>query len=93
MTQPKQAAKSKAKPAVAPKSKASTSKVAAKAAPKPKATKKKPLIDHDENADDSPIDVDDEDDDAPAKAAPTGAAGPAKKKTATEMYQKVRAHD
>ena len=85
--QPKQTAKSKATPTAAPKNKNSASKVTAQAAPKPKATKKKPLIDQDEDAEDV---ADDEDDDAPTKAAATGAAGPAKKKPATE---KVRAHD
>ncbi|KIY62781.1 type II DNA topoisomerase [Cylindrobasidium torrendii FP15055 ss-10] len=81
------AAKAPAKPKAAPKSKAPA---------KPKAApKKKVLAKHDDNADsdEDAIDVDaDGADDAPGPSKKSGdeaPAGPAKKKTATEMYQKL----
>lgn len=84
------AASKPAKPAAKPK--ATTAKATTKIKP---AAKKKVLVDHDENGEDSAIEVDDEDDafdeDGPASAAPKvkpAAAG--KKKTASETYTKVR---
>ena len=73
--------------------KAAPKKAAPKAAPKPKpakapakATKKKVLVDKDDNASDGGIDFDDDDDD---DRVPSARAAPAKKKTASETYQKV----
>ncbi|KAJ7585672.1 DNA topoisomerase II [Mycena floridula] len=71
------------KPKAAPKAKATTATKA-----KPAASKKKVLVDHNDNAEDSFMAVD-EDDDAPRYDDDEPAAGPSKKKTASEKYQKL----
>ncbi|KAK7468441.1 DNA topoisomerase 2 [Stygiomarasmius scandens] len=85
---PKKApAKAKAtKSAATTKPKASTSKSVAKA--KAPATKKKPLAEHDDNAEESTMEVDERDDDVADLPAESGSK-PGKKKTASEMYQKL----
>nr|ADL09409.1 DNA topoisomerase II [Omphalotus nidiformis] len=76
------------KASTAPKSKATTAKTTAKGKAAPK---KKVLVEHDDNADESIMDVDaEEDDDLPEMApAATAPAAAGKKKTASEMYQKL----
>ncbi len=87
--QTKAAAKGKGKAAPASKAKAPASKAAPKAAAKTKAApKKKVLVEHDDNAEDSPMEVDSDRDEAGPSTTQAAASG--KKKTATEMYQKVR---
>ncbi|KAK7439177.1 DNA topoisomerase 2 [Stygiomarasmius scandens] len=79
-------AKAKAtKSAATTKPKASTSKSAAKA--KARATKK-PLVEHDDNAEESTMEVDERDNDVADLPAESGSK-PGKKKTASEMYQKL----
>ena len=68
----------------APKAKAAPAKASSKPAAKPKAvTKKKVLVDKDDNASEL---EDDSDDEVATSAKPTAPA----KKTASETYQKVR---
>jgi DNA topoisomerase-2 len=74
------------------KPKSTTSKTATKAKP---ATKKKVLVDHDENGEHSAMEVDEEndafDEDEPASVAPKAKPAAArKKKTASETYTKVQ---
>ncbi|KAF8060944.1 DNA topoisomerase II [Lyophyllum atratum] len=88
----KATAKPKAAPKAAPKTAAKSN--ATKASAKPKAAaKKKVLVDHDDNGEDSPMEVDDDEDPSgdevpplPSKAAPAPAG---KKKTASETYTKL----
>ncbi|THU89449.1 type II DNA topoisomerase [Dendrothele bispora CBS 962.96] len=85
---PKKApAKAKAaKSVTTAKSKASGSKAAPKA--KAAAGKKKPLAEHDENAEESAMEVDEQEDDV-AELPGASSSKNGKKKTASEMYQKL----
>ena len=79
----------KSKPA--PKSKAASTKAKPAATKSAKGKAKQVLVDHDDNAEDSAMDVDaaagESDDDVPPLTGQN--KGPAKKKTASETYQKV----